>query len=140
MIDNDYPCLLYPSTKVELTSTIDVLRVNPLVQVTVHHTMPMGYSPLASFVPSGQFEYIVAEVSITPGYDTKDVCNVNAVESLLCDCRNLLLLDNIKSYIVDSPRPKIDFDDTVDNTVHEQDITRLSPGVKKTESTYDVLI
>ena len=101
------------------------------MQVTVHPTMPMGYSPLGSLVHSGRFEYIIAEVSITPNYSIHDVCNVTVVEELLCECRDLLSLDNINSYILDNPSSKIDFDYTVDDSLDEQLVTRMSPSLKK---------
>lgn len=87
----------------------------------------MNYSLLGSLVHSGRFEYIIAEVSITPNYSIHDVCNVTVVEGLLRECRDLLSLDNINSYILDNSSSKIDFDDTVD----EQFVTRMSPSLKK---------
>jgi len=131
VVDNNYPCLLYPSTKIAILDRIQIMIGNPLVQVTVHPNMPMGYSPLGSLVHSGRFEYIIAEVSITPNYSTHDVCNVTVVERLLCECRDLLSLDNINSYILDNPSPEIDFDDTLDNSLDEQLVTRMSPSLKK---------
>lgn len=107
----------------ELLDRVQTMIANPLVPVTVHPTMPMGYSHLGSLVCSGRFEYISAEVSITPDYNINDVYNVNVVETLLYDCQNLLRLDNTNSYILDSPVPEIDFD--------EQFVTRMSLSLKK---------
>lgn len=133
VVDNNYPCLLYPSTKIAILGRIEVIvgNRNSLVKVTVHPTMPMGYSPLGSLVRSGRFEYIVAEVSITPNYNMRDIYNVTVAEGLLCECRDLLRLDNINSYILDNPSPKIDFDDTVDDQLDEALVSRMSPNVIK---------
>ena len=101
MVDNNLPCLLYPNIKFALSENIQFLLANPFVQkATVHPSiMHMGYSLQGSFVGSGRFEYIVVEVSLTQGY--KDA-NVIAVKELLCDCRDLLALNHIRSYIYSS--------------------------------------
>ena len=101
VVDNNCPCCyLYTDTKIAILKKIQVLIANPLVQVTVLPTMPMGYSLQGSLVALGRYEFIVAEVSITPDCSVEDAFNVIAVEEILCDCRDLLALDHIRSYVL----------------------------------------
>ena len=126
VVDNNIPCILHPKTQIALIEKMQAITSNPMVQVTTHPTMSMNYFPIGSFICSGRFEYIIAEVSTTPDYNINDVYNIIATETLLYDCQDLLNLNNIKSYILNNPSPNIDFDvDSDSNDTGESDDIEL---------------
>ena len=126
VVDNDLTCILSPRTRIALMEKVQAMTDNPMVRVTTHYTMYMGYLPLGSPILSGRFQYIIAEVSVTPDYNINDIYNVTRVETLLYDCQDLLDLDNIKSYVLDNRSSDNDFDvDSDGNNTGESDYFEL---------------